>query len=123
MGGGGNLSGVLSQKTEQSPRDAKPSQARKVAHEQPRWERETPRGSGERQDRGCWAVWCVRPGKEASWGGDGGCGQRASEPTGSPENTMPRRWAAPGEAEAKELCADFSLGGTAPNPRENQLQG
>lgn len=59
---------VLSQKTEQSPRDAKGSQAWEVAHEQPQCERETPRGSGERQDRGCCALWCVRPGQEASWG-------------------------------------------------------
>lgn len=71
-----SLSGVLSQKTEQSPRDAKPSQAwavaheqpQAVAHEQPQCARETPRGSGERQGRGCWAVCCVRPSQEARWG-------------------------------------------------------
>lgn len=100
------------------------------AHRPGRWHMSSPsakgkhRGGQESDRTGAAApcgVWGLA--RRPAGGGDGGRGQRVSEPTGSPENTILRRWVAPGEEEAKELCANFSLGGTAPNPRENQLQG
>ena len=80
---------------------------------------------GQESDRAGAAGPCAVRGqaRRPGGGGVGGLGQRASEPTGSPENTMPRRWVAPGEAEAKKYVPTSLLEGLPPTPERISFKG